>query len=1055
MHDTLTFGLVVLIAAGAAILAVQSHVLSQRLRVPAPALFLVAAACAVNFIPSLDPPSAITVERIVTVALIVILFDGGMNIGVRRLRSVAPSVLSLGVLGTFATVAGASVLVHMVLGTNWFLSVLLATAIAPTDPAVVFSVLGQREVEGPAGTILEGESGANDPVGIALMLALIGAGSLSAGAVGEVAGTFLLQMIVGAMVGLLGGRGLLMIMRRLPLPAEGLHAVRTLVGAGALFGAATVAHGSGFLAVFIAGLVIGDERAPFKREIERFHAALASIAEVVAFAYLGFTVDLSVLARADVWLPGVVIGMLLAVVVRPVVGLPLLLRAGLTRGEQAFVLLAGLKGAVPLLLGTMLLPLPGGERLYGIVVVVVLVSVFGQGTLVPTAARLLRVRMRVVEPEPFAVGMRLRDEPTGAHRLTVAANSVADGSQINELPGLAEGTWVSMVRRHGTLVPVGGSTRLQAGDEVLMLVDAEQDAADVTSLFQAPNQSERFRASGFRRVTTGGPARRREAEPTQEVPWRPTSRQSASCSPRSAATCRLLVRSEIELAKSELKDDAKSAGKGGGMFGAAGFLGVLVVILLSIAAAYGLTALGLHPALGVPDRRRRSTCSSAAVLGLIGVRSFKQIKPPERTIKSAKESAALLKLRRPGRGSRRGGAPVAVPAPAGRPAGGPARRRPVVAGRGRRAVAAPRRRRERRAVPRRRGRAPARSCCCCTASRSSGGPGAHQIPALAEAGYRAVAMDLRGYGGSDKPPRGYDPVTLAADVAGVDPVARRGAGDGRRPRARWLRRLVGGRAHGAAREPARRDLAAPHPLLLRAARSRNAADWAELTSYQLPGRARAPAARARRGPGRAPAAPLVAARLARLRPPRCATARRSSSGRRRTARWSTTAGWLGRGCAATAAGSPRAWRRRSASRCCRSTARSTPPSAPTPARRSERARHRAVPLAPARRRRPLPARGGSRPGQRRADRLAGRHEGRDLAAAGRGASAAQRPSVETKVRPRSDQGLRSGCRKPALGCGLVLVKCKSAATTEVVSGSGPRSRAAPLERRTVGSLCRV
>jgi len=481
------FGLLVLSASGAALAAVQSQVVSQRLRIPAPALFLVAAALTVRFVPSVVEPSHGTVEHVVTVALLVILFDGGLGIGVRRMRTAAPTVLSLGVLGTFATVAGASLLVHAVVGVSWYLSVLVATAIAPTDPAVVFSVLGQREVEGRSGTVLEGESGANDPVGIALMAALLSAGSLSAGALGQVLGTFVLQMVVGAVVGVLGGRLLLLVMRRVPLPGEGLHAVRTLVGAGVLFGAATVAHGSGFLAVFLAGVVLGDERAPYKREIERFQSALASLAEVVAFAYLGLTVHLDALARTDVWVPGLVLGVLLAVLVRPVVGLPLLLGARLARGEQAFVLFAGLKGAVPLLLGSMLVPLTGGSRLYGVVVVVVLVSVLGQGTLVPTAARLLHVGMRVVAPEPFALGVRLQDEPEGAHRLTVARGSLADGTRIGQLPGLSEGTWVSLVVREGALVPVRGDTRLDAGDQVLMLLDDQQDAAAVHACFERPS----------------------------------------------------------------------------------------------------------------------------------------------------------------------------------------------------------------------------------------------------------------------------------------------------------------------------------------------------------------------------------------------------------------------------------------------------------------------------------------------------------------------------------------------------------------------------------------
>jgi cell volume regulation protein A len=486
MHDTLNFGLLVLGTSLAALLAVQSHRLSELVRIPAPAFFLAAAAAFAALVPGFEEPQHGNVEKVVTVALVVILFDGGLHIGMSRFRQVASTVLSLGVLGTFVTVAGAAVLVHLVLGISWYLSVLVATAIAPTDPAVVFSVLGRREVEGRSGTLLEGESGANDPVGIALMAALLSAGGLSWGALGEVAGTFALQMLVGGAVGIIGGRLLLQALRRLPLPAEGLHPVRTLVAAGAVFGLATVAHGSGFLAVFAAGIVLGDEKAPYKREIERFHSALASLAEVVAFAYLGFTVHLEVLARQDVWLPGLLIGLLLAVLVRPVLAAPLLLPAKLTRGENAFVLASGLKGAVPLLLGSMLIGLHGGDRLYGVVVVVVLVSVIGQGALVPVLARAFRVRMQEVDPEPFSLGVRLRDEPRGVHRLSVVQGSVAHGRRIEDLPGMARGTWVSLVLRDHALIPVRGDTVLLPGDEVLLLVDEDQDAPTVCALFTSP-----------------------------------------------------------------------------------------------------------------------------------------------------------------------------------------------------------------------------------------------------------------------------------------------------------------------------------------------------------------------------------------------------------------------------------------------------------------------------------------------------------------------------------------------------------------------------------------
>lgn len=402
MDDAVRFGALVLAVSVAGLLAVQSHRLAVRVRVPTPALFLVAAAVAARLVPDLQHVHHQTVERVVTVALVVILFDGGLSIGLPRFRTTAGAILSLGVLGTFVTAAGAAVLAHALLGVSWYLSVLVATAVAPTDPAVVFSVLGQREIEGRSGTLLEGESGANDPVGIALMAGLLGAGGLSGGALGHAAGTFALQMAVGLAVGVLGAHALLLLVRRVALPSEGLYPVRSLLGAGALFGLANLLHGSGFLAVFVAGVVLGQQRAPYRSEVLRFHAALASLGEIVAFAFLGLTVDLHVLARSDVWVPGLVLGLVLALAIRPLLAAPLLVRSGLSRGERAFVLLSGLKGAVPLLLGSLLLPEAHGSRLYGVVVVVVLVSVLLQGTAVPTLARRLGVGIRVKElREPY------------------------------------------------------------------------------------------------------------------------------------------------------------------------------------------------------------------------------------------------------------------------------------------------------------------------------------------------------------------------------------------------------------------------------------------------------------------------------------------------------------------------------------------------------------------------------------------------------------------------------------------------------------------------------
>jgi potassium/hydrogen antiporter len=289
---------------------------------------------------------------VVSLALVVILFDGGMHIGWRRFRTAAGPVVWVGVAGTFVTAAALATLAHTLFDLDWRSALLVGTALAPTDPAVVLSVLGRREVAGRSGTILEGESGANDPVGIALMASLLTAGPAAGlDAAGSIAAEFLLQLAVGAAVGVMGGALLVELMRRLPLPSEGLYPLRVLAGVLVIYGAATVAHGSGFLAVFIAGILVGDARAPYKGEIERFHAALASLAEIVAFLILGLTVGLHTLPDSGALGIGLILAGLLTLVVRPLLVGLLLLPVRLAWGERLFVLWAGLKGAVPILLG--------------------------------------------------------------------------------------------------------------------------------------------------------------------------------------------------------------------------------------------------------------------------------------------------------------------------------------------------------------------------------------------------------------------------------------------------------------------------------------------------------------------------------------------------------------------------------------------------------------------------------------------------------------------------------------------------------------------------------
>ncbi|WP_412538602.1 cation:proton antiporter [Longispora sp. K20-0274] len=485
MHDVLPFGLLIGLVALAALAAVLSNRVSERTRIPAPVIFLIAAAAASDLVPALGRGlSVTTIQRVVTIALVVILFDGGMNIGRRRLRTAAGAIVWIGVAGTFVTAAAVAYAAHTLFDLDWTTALLLGAALAPTDPAVVFSVLGRKEITGRSGVILEGESGANDPVGIALMVALLAAtGTSGFGAVAAGATEFVLQMGIGGAVGLAGGAALAVFIRRVPLPSAALYPLRTLASAFVIYGAATVAHGSGFLAVFIAGIIIGDLPAPYKGDTRRVLASLASLAEIVAFTALGLTVTLGTLGEGHAWQIGLVLAVLLAFLIRPLLVGLLMARVRLSRGERVFVLWSGLKGAVPILLGTFILTSGRADtlRIYDIIFVVVAFSVAVQGGLVPAVARWCKIPMRTNPPEPWSLGVRLRHEPDNVHRYRITDGAPADGISIADL-NLPDTVWISLISRGGHLLSLNGETILQAGDDVTALVDPD-DTADARAAF--------------------------------------------------------------------------------------------------------------------------------------------------------------------------------------------------------------------------------------------------------------------------------------------------------------------------------------------------------------------------------------------------------------------------------------------------------------------------------------------------------------------------------------------------------------------------------------------
>ena len=398
MDELTSFGTIVLVVAGGLLLALLATKLNERFPVPEPAVFLLLAAVASDIFPELSERFAILeVERVAVVALIVILFNGGTLVGWRRFRVAAVPIFTVGTFGVFATAGIITVVAHYVLGFEWTTAGLLGAALAPTDPAVMFSVLGNKEIRGRSGTILEAEAGVNDPAGIALMIGMVELASQDDGSFWIVVEEFAVEMTVGLVIGLACAAAMRPLLR-MSLPNPGLYPIRTLLAAGVVYGIASVLHGSGFLAVFVVGIALGDADVPYRDSIERFHTQLASLAEVVVFVALGITIDVTDVVTSRAFLEGLVLGVVLAVVARPLAVGPLLVPVRMRRAEKIFVVWAGLRGAVPILLAAFALlgAVEDADRVYNIVFVVVAFSVIVQGSSIPFVARRLGIPMRAV-----------------------------------------------------------------------------------------------------------------------------------------------------------------------------------------------------------------------------------------------------------------------------------------------------------------------------------------------------------------------------------------------------------------------------------------------------------------------------------------------------------------------------------------------------------------------------------------------------------------------------------------------------------------------------------
>ena len=484
MHEPLATAL--LLAAAGVLLAAGVLVsrTSGRLGVPAALIFL-----AVGMVAGTDGVGGIHFDdyaltfRLGTVALVMILFDGGLNTPLSSLRgALAPSAMlaTVGVLGTAALAAVAAVL----LGLPWPQALIFGAVVSSTDAAAVFSVLrgGGVTLRGRVGRVLELESGLNDPMAVILTLSLTSAAARGEPVGWGLAGEVLLQLVVGALGGVAIGWVGRLVMARARLSAAGLYPVLSLALAMLAFGVPSLLWGSGFLAVYVAAMMLGAGQIPYLPGLRRVHDAIAWFSQVGMFLLLGLLAFPSrVMGQA--W-TGLLVGFLLAVVGRPAVVAACLLPFGFTVREVIYVAWVGLRGAVPIILACypVLEKVPGAAGIFDLVFFVVLVSTAIQGG----SARWLARRLGLEEqtpPPPRAVLELVSTQPLSGEVMVFQVDpaSAVAGARISDLP-LPEGAAVMLVLRGRQLVPARGRTVLTAGDHVYVSASPD-DAALVRLLF--------------------------------------------------------------------------------------------------------------------------------------------------------------------------------------------------------------------------------------------------------------------------------------------------------------------------------------------------------------------------------------------------------------------------------------------------------------------------------------------------------------------------------------------------------------------------------------------
>ncbi len=401
-------------------------------------------------------------------ALALILAEGGLTTNWREAKPSMRLGLSLATIGVGVSITVVAVGAHFILDLPWELAVLLGAVTSPTDSAAVFSVLRKVPLPGRLSGSLESESGFNDAPTVVLVT-LISTGAVAEnGALGTF-GIVVFELAVGVTMGLAVGFGGAWIMRRAALPASGLYPISVLTLTLLAYGTSAGLHGSGFAAVYVAALVLGNSELPHRAATRSFAEGIAWLAQIGLFVMLGLLFSPG---RITIETVGVAIaaGLILTFVARPISVLIAAIAQPLPWRELSFISWAGLRGAVPIVLATIPLSqgVVGADRLFDIVFVLVIVYTLITGPTLPTAARFLRVARRSEPRDLELEAAPLERVAADLLQITISPVSRLHGVEVGELR-LPPGVSVSLVIRDGeTLVPER-RTVLRHGDEILVV----------------------------------------------------------------------------------------------------------------------------------------------------------------------------------------------------------------------------------------------------------------------------------------------------------------------------------------------------------------------------------------------------------------------------------------------------------------------------------------------------------------------------------------------------------------------------------------------------------